>query len=114
MARYKEAMGWKQCVEDIMKEGGYSSLDEVQWDNIRMGEMQGKIKLWGELQSKNLLEMTPSKLQAVLSNTEAFVEGINNGQMQIEQAKQQLQLAQVGSPEPQPAEVRHFKIKQEV
>jgi hypothetical protein len=114
MARYKEAMGWKQCVEDIMAEGGYKDLDEVPWDNVRMGEMQGKIKLWGELQSKNLLEMTPSKLQAILANTESFVEGVQQGQMQLEHAKQQMQLAHAGAPaEPQHAEVRPFKIKQD-
>lgn len=114
MARYKEAMGWKQCVEDIMQEGGYKNLDEVQWDNIRMGEMQGKIKLWGELQSKNLLEMTPSKLQAILSNTESFVEGVQQGQLQLEQAQKQAQLAHMGvGAEPEGASVRQFKARTE-
>lgn len=111
MSRYKEAMGWKQCVEDIMDEGGYKSLEDVNWDNIRLGEMEGKIKLWGELQSKNLLEMTPTKLQAILSAPEAFSEGMHQGQMQLEQARQQLQLAQAG--QPQPANVRQFKATNE-
>lgn len=75
MARYKEAMGWKQCVEDYMAEGGYKTLDEVPWDDIRMGEMAAKTKKWGELQAAGMLEMTPSKLNVILDNKEHFDQG---------------------------------------
>lgn len=84
MARYKEAMGWKACAEEFLEECGKKSLDEVDWDNIRMGEMQGKIKLWGELQAKGIFENSPSKLMAILSNEEAFAEGIQKGSAEIQ------------------------------
>lgn len=79
MARYKEAMGWKQCVEDYMNEGGYKTLEEVPWDDIRMGEMAAKTKKWGELQAAGMLEMTPSKLNVILDNTQDFQQGLLEG-----------------------------------
>src|SRR5581483_484271 len=75
MARYNEAMGWKGCVEDLMNEMGVQSLEDVDFNRIRLDEMEGKIKIWGELAAKNQLEMTPSKFQAVMSNQDAFTEG---------------------------------------
>jgi CRISPR/Cas system CMR subunit Cmr4 (Cas7 group RAMP superfamily) len=89
MARYKEAMGWKQCVEDYMEEGGYTSLEEVPWDDVRMGEMAAKIKKWGELQAQGALEMTPSKFNVIHDNIETFAEGAKEMQAKIAQAEQQ-------------------------
>jgi hypothetical protein len=96
MARYKEAEGWKKCVEDIMKEGGYKSLDDVDWDNIRMGEMAAKTKKWGELQAAGMLEMTPSKLNVILDNMDHFASGVQEGQQRIEHAKQQQLVHEMG------------------
>lgn len=79
MNRYKEAMGWKQCVEDFLKEGGYKSLDDVPWDEIRMEEMAAKTRKWGELAARNQLEMTPSKFNVIDSDMENFNSGFING-----------------------------------
>jgi hypothetical protein len=93
MARYNEAMGWKACVEEIMQEMGVSSPDEVDFNSIRMDEMEAKIRKWGELHAQGALELTPSKFQAIDSNQEAFVQGLQGGQAKIEEAKKVLQLA---------------------
>lgn len=87
MARYNEAMGWKKVVEKKMVEMGVKDISEVDFNRIRMDEMHAKIKKWGELHAKGALELTPSKFQAIDSNQEAFVEGLNKGHIQIEQAK---------------------------
>lgn len=84
MARYNEAMGWKGCVEDILKEMGKTSVEEVDFTLIRMEEMAAKIEKWGELHRQGALELTPSKFQAIESNKEAFVRGIQKAQHQIE------------------------------
>lgn len=101
MARYNEAMGWKGCVEDIMQEMNIQSIDDVNFDNIRMEEMAAKIKRWGELHAQGALELTPSKFQAIDSNQEAFVQGVQTGQQQLlvhqqrqEEARKQLEEAQ--------------------
>lgn len=91
MARYNEAMGWKGCVEEILKEMGKTSVDEVDFNQIRMDEMEAKIKKWGEMHAKGSLEITPSRLQAIESNSDAFVEGIQKGQAQIEEAQRQIE-----------------------
>lgn len=83
MARYNEAMGWKGCVEDILKEMGKTSVDEVDFNTIRMDEMAAKIKKWGELHVQGALEMTPSKFQAIDSNKEAFVSGVSEMQHKL-------------------------------
>ena len=92
MSRYKEAMGWKACVEDFMKEGGYKTLDEVPWDEIRMGEMAAKTKKWGELHAQGALEMTPSKFNVIDSDPQNFQEGLLEGVLRqpggLEKAKQ--------------------------
>lgn len=92
MSRYNEAMAWKGCVEDIMGEMEVKSLDEVDFNSIRMDEMAGKIRLWGELQAKGALDMTPTKLQAIASNEEAFASGFFEGQQKIEEAQKLLAL----------------------
>lgn len=97
MARYNEAMGWKGCVEDIMSELQVSSLDEIDFNRIRMDEMEAKIRKWGELHAQGALELTPSKFQAIEANKEAFGEGIEKGHLQIEEAKRMLQLADARS-----------------
>lgn len=57
-----------------------------------MGEMRAKIKKWGELHAQGALELTPSKFNAIDSNQEAFVQGVQEGHQKIEEAKKILQL----------------------
>ena len=94
MARYNEAMGWKGCVEELMQDIGVSDISEVDFTQVRMGEMKAKIKKWGELHAQGSLELTPSKFQAIESNKEAFVEGVQEGHQRMEEAKKVLQLMQ--------------------
>lgn len=89
MARYNEAMGWKGCVEDIMKEIGIESLDQFDFNQVRMDEMAAKIKKWGQLQARGMLELSPSKFQAIDSHQEAFAEGF----VEEKQKQEQEQLA---------------------
>lgn len=96
MARYNEAMGWKACVEEIMTEMGVTSPDQVDFNSIRMDEMSAKIRKWGELHAQGALELTPSKFQAIDSNQDAFVEGLQGGQLKIEEAKKVLQISNAG------------------
>lgn len=76
MARYNEAMGWKGCVEEVMGEMGITAIEEVNFNEIRMQEMDAKIKRWGQLHAQGALELTPSKFQAIDANQEAFVQGV--------------------------------------
>ncbi len=78
-ARFKEAMAWKNNVEDSLTALGKTSLEEVDLDQVRMNLMRAKIKKWGELYAEGSFEMTPSKLQAIESEKEAFDEGIRAG-----------------------------------
>ena len=92
MARYNEAMGWKGCVEDIMAEMQVSSLDDVDFNRIRMDEMAAKIKKWGELAAQGSLEMTPSKFNAIHDNVESFVAG----QQEMQAKLKELERLQIG------------------
>jgi len=93
MARYNEAMGWKACVEEIMGEMGVKSLEEVDFNQVRLDEMDAKIRKWGELHAQGALELTPSKFQAIDSNQDAFVKGVQEGSAKLEEAKKILQLS---------------------
>jgi len=87
MARYNEAMGWKKTVEKKMEQMGVKDLSEVDFNRIRMDEMQAKIKKWGELHAQGALELTPSKFQAIDSNKEAFAQGVQEGAEKIQRAQ---------------------------
>lgn len=102
MARYNEAMGWKGCVEDIMQELGITSLDQFDFNAVRMEEMSAKIKRWGQLQARGALDLSPSKFQAIDSNQESFAQGFIEEQHKVEREqlehKHQQALAQVQGP----------------
>lgn len=78
-ARFEEARNWRSCVEDIKKELNVNSLDEIDFTKVRMDLMKGKIQKWGELYAEGSFEMTPSKLQAIESEKDAFQDGIQIG-----------------------------------
>ena len=80
MARFNEAMGWKKCVEKYMAEAGVTSLEQFDFNSVRMQEMQAKIRRWGELHVQGALELTPSKFQAIDANEDAFKAGQQDGQ----------------------------------
>jgi len=84
LARYNEAMGWKGCVEDIMGEMGVKTLDEVDFNSVRMDEMAAKVRKWGELQANQMLEMTPSKLNVILDSQDDFQKGLYKGSLAVE------------------------------
>lgn len=88
MSRYNEAAAWKGCVEDIMVEMNVKSLDEVDFDRIRMDEMAAKIEKWGELAATEQLEMTPSKFNAIQDNIESFNKGFTKGHERMAMLRQ--------------------------
>jgi hypothetical protein len=94
MARYNEFVNWKGCVEDIMQEMNVKSLDEVNFENVRMDEMAAKIKKWGELHAQGALDLTPSKFQAIDSNKEAFSVGVQIGHEKVQEQQRLLEEAQ--------------------
>jgi hypothetical protein len=77
--QFNEAMAWQETAHDYLAKLGKASFDEIDWYHTRMGEMAGKIKIWGELQAKGMLEMTPSKHMAMDSNQLPFMVGMANG-----------------------------------
>jgi hypothetical protein len=86
-ARFKEAMAWKQNVEESLSLIGKNSIDDVDLDKVRMELMRAKISKWGELYAEGSFEMTPSKLQAIKSEEEAFQEGFNIGTRKMQELK---------------------------
>jgi hypothetical protein len=95
LSRYNEAMGWKGCVEDIMGEIGLTSLDQFDFNQVRMDEMSAKVKKWGELQANEMLEMTPSKLNVIMDSQEDFQKGFYKGSLAVEYKTYQEQLPQL-------------------
>lgn len=85
-----ETLAWKENVEHFLKQGGYKSLEEVDWNRVRMGEMEGKIEIFGELEALGQLEMSPPKLNAIMQNMPAFQRGHQRGSMR----KQMVELKQ--------------------
>ena len=82
--RFREAMAWKENVEDSLKRLNKESLDDVDLDLVRMELMRAKIRKWGELYAEGSFEMTPSKLQAIEAERKSFEAGIKDGLTKLE------------------------------
>jgi len=69
---YTEFINWKQTVEDILKTLKVDSIQDIDFTKIKVAEIQSKIKIWKQLDAKRMLEMTPSKMNAILSDLESW------------------------------------------
>lgn len=69
---YQEMLNWKQTVNELCIKMEKDHPSEVDFSDAKMEEMEAKITVWKRLNKQGLLEMTPSKLQAILSNPNAW------------------------------------------
>lgn len=69
---FEEFKNWKLTVEGCLKRMNRDSLDGIDWSKVKTAELDLKTKLWLDLNSKGLAELTPSRIQAILSNPEAL------------------------------------------
>lgn len=69
---YNEFKNWKEIIEDLLKELNVSSVQEIDFSDVKMEQMRGKVKQWRKMYNRDLLQMTEPKVHAILAHEDAW------------------------------------------
>jgi hypothetical protein len=69
---YTELKNWKETVDELLANLGVSSPHEIDYTKVKLAEMEVKIKIWKQLKSQGHMEITPSQMNVILANPEAW------------------------------------------
>lgn len=69
---FNEFKNWKGVIEDLLKELNVGSVQEIDFSNVKMEQMAGKVRQWRKMYNRDLLQLTEPKVHAILAHIDEW------------------------------------------